>query len=63
MTVKGNPRVAVKIDPITLAKVDHISHTEREFEGNRSLFIRKAVYELVERFEKIEEAQARGKAA
>lgn len=52
MTGKGNPRIAVKIDPVTLAKINDIAVNEREFEGNRSLVIRKAVYEFVDKFEK-----------
>ena len=60
MKEKEGRIVAVKFDQSTLAKVEQIAKSEREFEGNRSLFIRRAVYEFLERFESKaqEEAQA-----
>lgn len=57
MTAKETTRIPLTIDRETLAKIDQISKREREFEGNRSLFIRRAMYELITRFDKREEGE------
>ncbi len=41
-----------RIDPDLLEKVDTTARSRDEFEGNRSLFIRKALNDLIAKYEK-----------
>lgn len=41
-----------RIDPELLERVDVTARSRDEFEGNRSLFIRKAINDLIAKYEK-----------
>lgn len=57
VTTKKKP-ILLRIDPDTLARIDRVTSNDRAMEGNRSLFIRLAVLEKLERTEASEKKEA-----
>lgn len=56
MTTTKKKPIQLKIDPETLDRIDRVTSSIKALEGNRSLFIRQAIHERLERFEKKEAA-------
>jgi len=50
--------IPIRLDPETIARIDRVVQHDKSMEGNRSLFIRQAIHERLERFEKPEVKEA-----